>query len=206
MTDLTSLPAAPPPTGLDRPARPRSRVRVPLLAAGLGLVLASTVLVVWGFSRAADRAEVLVIVAEVEAGTPIPSSALSTTTIGVDDGVGQFYPPGTDLSGSVAAVDLSPGDVLSPALLESAPIVPPGSREVGAVVRTGRYPTTIAIGDEVVAVSTDPGVEGESTVVVVAADTGDDGALSTVLAAPAADASQVARWAAADSLALVRVP
>ncbi|MET0577931.1 MAG: hypothetical protein ABW122_04680, partial [Ilumatobacteraceae bacterium] len=152
MTDLTSLPPA---AVSERPTRPRSRVRVPLLAAGLGLVLASTVLIVWGFSRAADRAEVLLIVQDVDAGAPIPATALSTTTVGVDDGVGQFYPAGTDLSGAVAAVDLSPGDILTPALLTAAPTVPAGSLEVGAVVRAGRFPTTVTVGDEMVAVSTD---------------------------------------------------
>ncbi len=203
MTDLTSLPVAPP-TGVDRPARPRPRVRVPLLAAGLGLVLASTVLVVWGFTRAADRAEVLMITADVEAGTPIPPSAVATTSIGVDDGVGQFYPAGTDLSGAVAAVDLSPGDVLSAAMLKAAPTVPDGSREVGAVIRAGRFPSTISVGDHVVAVSIE--AAGEVTVVVVAADTTEDGALSAVLAAPAAEATQVAQWSASETLALVRVP
>ena len=203
MTDLSSLPAAPP-ASAGKTTRPRPRVRVPLLAAGLGLVLASTVLVVWGFSRASDRAEVLMITADVEAGTPIPVDALSTTMIGVDDGVGQFYPAGTDLSGAVAAVDLSPGDVLSPAVLKAAPTVPADSREVGAVVRAGRYPSTVDVGDEMVAVSTE--ADGEVTVFIVSAETGEDGALSTVLAAPAADATRVAQWAAADSLALVRVP
>ena len=72
-------------------------------------------------------------------------------------------------------------------------------------MRAGRFPTTIAVGDEVVAVST-RSPSGEVTVVVVAADTAEDGALSTVLAAPAADATRVAQWAASETLALVRVP
>ncbi len=205
MTDLTSRPPAPQSTGAERTTRPRSRVRVPLLAAGLGLVLASTVLIVWGFSRAADRAEVLVIVQDVEAGQPIPPSALSTTTVGVDAGVGQFYPAGTDLSGAVAAVDLSPGDLLTPAVLTAAPTVPEGSMEVGAVVRAGRFPTTVTVGDEMVAVPTD-GSGGEVRVIVVEASTGDDGALSTVIATPGADATRVAQWSATETLALVRVP
>ena len=132
--------------------RPRRRVRVPLLAAGVGLVLAATVLVVWGFSKAADRTEVLMVTAAVEAGTPIPPEALSTTMVGVDDGVGRFYPAGTDLSGVVAATDLAPGDVLTPSLVMAAPPLPEGWRELGAVVRPGRFPSTLAVGDELVAV------------------------------------------------------
>ena len=177
---------------------------MPLLAAGLGLVLASTVLVVWGFTRAADRAEVLMITADVEAGTPIPPSAVATTSIGVDDGVGQFYPAGTDLSGAVAAVDLSPGDVLSAGHAEGGAH---GSRRL-AGGRCGDSSRPLPVdhlgGRQIVAVSME--AAGEVSVVVVAADTAEDGALSTVIAAPAAEATQVAQWSASETLALVRVP
>src|SRR3954464_6836993 len=85
--------------GEDRPVGPRRPVRVPYLVAAAALALATAVLVLWGFSRAADRTEVLVVRAPVAAGTPIPASALSTTMVGVDSEVGGFYRPGTDLSG-----------------------------------------------------------------------------------------------------------
>lgn len=188
----------------ERVVRPRPRVRLPLLAAGVGFVLAATVLVVWGFTKAADRTEVLMVTADVDAGTPIPASALATTMVGVDDGVGRFYPAGTDLSGVVAATDLAPGDLLTPSLVAAAPEVPAGWREVGGQVRSGRYPSTLSVGDELVAVPID--TTGEVSVTVVSAAVGEDGALSVVLAAPPADAAQVARWSAADQLALVRVP
>jgi len=53
-------------------------VRVPYLVGAAGLALATAVVVLWGFSRAADRTEVLVVRAPVAAGTPIAPTALST--------------------------------------------------------------------------------------------------------------------------------
>lgn len=206
MTDLSRVPSAA--TAPERRVRARRPVRLPLLAAAVALVLLTAVLILWGFGRASDRTEVLTLDAPVEAGTPIPPDALSTTLVGVDSGVGGFVPPGTDLSGVVAAADLAPGDVLSRSMLRTAPAVPEGWREVGALVRLGRYPT-LSVGDEVIAVPVDatPGVDaGEVSVVVVATNTSDDRSLSVVLSAPPESAAEVAQWAATDRLALVRVP
>ena len=114
-----------------------------------------------------------------------------------------FYPAGTDLSGVVAATDLEPGDLLSASMVEAAPALPEGWREVGAVVRRGRYPTTLQVGDDMLAVPVDG--SGELPVVVVSSSVGDDGAMSVVLGAAAADATAVAQWAAGDRLTLVRV-
>jgi SAF domain-containing protein len=201
MTDLSvSTPGV---VGDERPVGPRRSVRVPYLVAAAGLALATAVLVLWGFSQAADRTEVLVVRAPVAAGTPIPASALSTTMVGVDAGVGRLYPAGTDLSGVVAATDLEPGDLLSASMVEAAPELPEGWREVGAVVRRGRFPSTLQVGDDMVAVPLDG--TGEVPVVVVSSSVGGDGAMSVVLGVDAADATAVAQWAAGDRLTLVRV-
>ena len=201
MTDLTlSTPGV---AGDERPVGPRRSVRVPYLIGAAALALALAVLVLWGFSRAADRTEVIVVRAPVAAGTPIPASALSTTMVGVDAGVGRLYPAGTDLSGVVAATDLEPGDLLSASMVETTPALPEGWREVGAVVRRGRYPTTLQVGDDMLAVPADG--SGELPVVVVSSSVGDDGAMLVVLGADAADATTVAQWAAGDRLTLVRV-
>ena len=201
MTDLTlSTPAV---AGAERPPGPKRAVRVPYLIGAAALALATALIVLWGFSRAADRTEVMVVRAPVAAGTPIPASALSTTMVGVDSGVGRLYPAGTDLSGVVAATDLQPGDLLSASMVEKAPALPEGWREVGAVVRRGRYPSTLQVGDDMLAVPVDG--TGELPVTVVSSSIGDDGAVSVVLGAAAADATVVAQWAAADHLTLVRV-
>ena len=123
--------------------------------------------------------------------------------VGVDSGVGRLYPAGTDLSGVVAATDLQPGDLLSASMVEAAPALPEGWREVGAVVRRGRYPSTLQVGDDMLAVPADG--TGELAVTVVSSSIGDDGAVSVVLGAAAADATTVAQWAADDHLTLVRV-
>src|SRR4051812_35797445 len=119
MTDLTV--SSPGVAGDERPVGPRRSGRVPYLIGAAALALATAVLVLWGFSRAADRTEVLVVRAPVAAGTPIPASALSTTMVGVDEGVGRLYPAGADLSGVVASTDLGPGDLLSASMVAAAP-------------------------------------------------------------------------------------
>ena len=202
MTDLTvSTPGV---ASDDRPVGPRRSVRVPYLIGAAGLALATAVLVLWGFSRAADRTEVLVVRAPVAAGTPIPASALSTTMVGVDANVGRLYPAGTNLSGVVAAVDLQPGDLLSASMVKTAPALPEGWREVGAVVRRGRFPSTLHVGDNMIAVPVDGA--GELAVVVVSSRASTDGSVSVVLGIAAADSTTVAQWAASDRLTLVRVP
>jgi len=201
MTDLSlSTPGV---AADDRPAGPRRAVRVPYLIGAAGLALALAVLVLWGFTRAADRTEVIVVRAPVAAGTPIPASALSTTMVGVDDNVGRLYPAGTDLSGVVAATNLEPGDLLSASMVEAAPALPEGWREVGAVVRRGRFPSTVQVGDDMVAVPEDG--TGELPVVVVSSSVGDDGSMSVVLGVDATNAPVVAQWAAGGRLTLVRV-
>src|SRR3954447_14368618 len=177
MTDLTlSTPGV---ASDERAPDPRRSVRVPYLIGAAALALATALLVLWGFSRAADRTEVLVVRAPVAAGTPIPASALSTTMVGVDTGVGRLYPAGTDLSGVVAATDLKPGDLLSASMVEAAPALPAGWREVGAVVRRGRFPTTLRAGDHMVAVAVDG--PGEVAVVMVSSSASEDGSVSVVL-------------------------
>ena len=87
MTDLTlSTPGV---AGDERPAGPRRSVRVRHLigaAAGGGDGGAGAVGLL-----ACDRTEVIVVREPVAARTPIPASALSTTMVGVDAGVGRLY-------------------------------------------------------------------------------------------------------------------
>lgn len=201
MTDLSRATTA---TGAGRPVLGRRQLRLPWLAAGAALVLVLALLLLWGFGRAADRVEVLMVDADIPAGTPITPDALSTTLVGADvDVIDGFVSPDADLSEVVAATDLSAGDVLARSMLRPTPSLPEGWREVGALVRLGRYPT-LAVGDEVVAVPID--ADGEVSVIVVATNQGEDRSLSVVLAAPPAEAADVAQWAATDRLALVRVP
>lgn len=198
MTETTT--ARPTPT----PSAPRRRVRVPLLAAGVVLVLFAGLLVLWGFSQVADRNEVLMLNQPVAAGAPIPASALSTTFVAVDDGTARFYPVGTDLSDVVAATDLAAGDVLTPSMIAATPNIPDGWNEIGAVIRAGRYPSTSNLGDDLFAVPTEG--PDEITVTVVDFNIADDDSAEVVLAVPAGDAARVAQWAASDDLVLVRVP
>jgi len=59
-----------------QPRGPSRRVRLPWLAAAAGLAVLVAALVLWGFGRAAERREVVMIVAPVEAGDPITNAAL----------------------------------------------------------------------------------------------------------------------------------
>jgi len=196
---------------------PTRRVRLPWLAAALAAALATAVLVLWGFGRASDRREVLMITQEVAAGEAITAEMLGTTFVAVDSGATQLYSAGTDLTGTVAAVDLAPGDLVGPSMVAAAPTVPASYRQVGALVRPGRYPTTIERGDELLAVPLKPATPGTGTadtaeppaaeelaVTVIEMSVEEDSSLSAVLAATPRDASRIAQLAANDQLVLVR--
>jgi hypothetical protein len=181
-------------------------VHLPWLAAAVGAALVAAALVLWGFGRAGDRREVVVVTAPVAEGDPIPVDALGTTLVAVDSSATQLYSGGQrdGLVGKVAAVDLAPGDLLGPSMIASASVVPDGWQEVGGLVKVGRYPGSLSVGDRLRAVPLE-GAEAAVDVVVIESSVGDDRALTAVLAAPAESAATVAQWAANDRLVLVRV-
>ena len=201
-TMTPTTPARPRP---ERPIGPTSRVRMPWLAAAVGAALVAAALVLWGLGRVADRREVVVMRAPVAAGDPIPAEALGTSMVAVD-GPTQLFSGGQrdELIGRVAASDLAPGDLVGPSAISAGSPIPEGWVEVGGLLPAGWYPSSITVGDDMLAVPK----EGDPTgvqVLVVEASVGDDRAALVVVAAPADQAGVVAQWSADDNLVLVRV-
>ena len=190
-----------------QPRGPSRRVRLPWLAAAAGLAVLVAALVLWGFGRAAERREVVMVVAPVEAGDPITAAALGSTMVAIDSSSTQLFSASqrAELVGKIAAIDLAPGDLLGPSLVSTGPSVPDGWLEIGGLLRAGRYPVSLSVGDQLLALPMDGADVTPVAVLVVESSVGDDRALMVVLAAAPESAAQVAQWAASDDLVLVRV-
>ena len=197
----TSGPAGP---GRARPVGPARRVQVSWLAGAVALALVVTLLVLWGFGRASERREVLMITAPVTAGQPIPATALGSTFVAVDSSTRLF---GVDQRGGltdrVATVDLAVGDLLGPSMVTAAPVLPAGWVQAGIVLKAGRYPSTIKVGDQMLAASTQPDGGPGVDVLVMKVSVGDDRIATAVVAVVAESGVQVAQWSAADTLVVL---
>ena len=184
---------------------PTRRVRVPWLAAAVGAALLTAAIVLWGFGRAADRREGLMVAEAIGRGETIEPTDLTTSFVAVDTPT-QLYSAEQleQIIGSVAATDLAPGDLVGPSTVTSGEQLPEGWQDIGGLLRAGNYPSSIAIGDRMLALPQ----EGEPLgveVLVVDVSIGDDRAALVVLAAPPTDAGRVAQWSADENLVLVGV-
>ena len=184
---------------------PTRRVRVPWLAAAVGAALLTAAIVLWGFGRAADRREVLMVAEAIGRGETIEPTDLTTSFVAVDTPT-QLYSAeqSEQIVGSIAATDLAPGDLVGPSTVTSGEQLPVGWQDIGGLLRAGNYPSSIAIGDRMLALPQ----EGEPLgveVLVVDVSIGDDRAALVVLAAPPTDAGRVAQWSAEENLVLVGV-
>lgn len=201
---------------------PARRVRLPWIAAAAGIALLTAVLMLWGFGQVGDRREVVMMNAPVAEGEEITASDLGSTMVAVESSATQLFSvdQSADLIGRVAAFDLAAGDLIGPSAIEIATAVPDGWVEVGAFVRSSRYPASMAPGDQMRAIAlapddtpvvgdtdtADAGSDAAGVVVeVVAIQRGNDGAVLTVLAVPDDTSTLVARWASSDNLVLVKV-
>lgn len=206
----TQRPAAP---TMARPTKPRSRIRLGWLLASLAMFLLVVVLVLFALTRASDRTAVLTIATPVEAGDPIPSSAITVTQVSGDAlNMSRIYRSNQQdaIVDSIALVDLEPGDLLGPSVLTAAPAELDGEQLVGAVLRAGRYPAEIQRGDVALAVPTFTATEEPPSIVisvrVLRVSVSETDELSVTLAVSDDEADRVANWAAQDSLALATTP
>jgi hypothetical protein len=184
---------------------PARRLRVPWLAAAVGAALLTAAIVLWGFGRAADRREVLMVAEAIGRGETIEPTDLTTSFVAVDTPT-QLYAAEQreQIVGSIAATDLAPGDLVGPSTVTSGEQLPEGWQDIGGLLRAGNYPSSIAIGDRMLALPQ----EGEPLgveVLVVDVSIGDDRAALVVLAAPPTDSGRVAQWSADENLVLVGV-
>ena len=135
--------------GLPRAAQGgrRNRTRI---ALGLVVIVLCVLATASLFSSANNRAQVLALRHAVPAGHTIASGDLAITRVSVGADVRTTPASALDrIVGRVAAVTLVAGSLLSPDDVSVAARVPSGMAIVGASLKAGQYPVSLAPGDEV---------------------------------------------------------
>jgi hypothetical protein len=186
--------------------RPRPRVRTQWLVFSAALVVLAGVIVSWSLSRAADRVQVVQLARSVRGGQAFVIDDLAVTNVAFDGDVKGLVPAASleKLVGRIASIDLEPGVLVQVGMWRSVPQLAVGEESVGVVLKPGRAPSSLAVGDVAVAASADPAVVGAAVSVRVLDRTlKDDGTVSVDLAVPVAQAVHVAQLAAAEQLVLV---
>jgi hypothetical protein len=208
----------------------RSQARTQWLALGAALVVLAGVLVTWGLSQASDRVPVVQIASDVSAGDAFAADDFTIAEVAFDGAVEGLVPARSldALVGRVAAIDVSPGQLVQVGMWRDTPVLADGEDSVGAVLEAGRFPAGLAVGDTAVAaslaapadvlggaVSAGPndsagssGASGLAPVIVRVVDVspGADGSLSVTLAVDELHSVAVAQLAATDRLVLVGRP
>jgi len=142
----------PRPARLARPNLPpllRSRIRVPEMALGLGLVAAGTLgSVLWAARGPSER--ILVAARSIPRGDVLDPSSVRWATVSGDRIVGISDP--SELRGRVVIGDVDPGTPLQRALLRPVDEVGPTQAEVGLSLEPGDFPQGLSVGDRVAVV------------------------------------------------------
>jgi hypothetical protein len=191
----------------------RNRTRI---ALGLVVIVLCVLATASLFSSANNRAQVLTVRHAMPAGHTIGPDDLAVARVSVGGDVRTTPASALDrVVGHVAAVTLVAGSLLVPDDVSAAARVPSGMAIVGASLKAGQYPVSLAPGDEVRLVETAaPSVVGDSaapldrgraSVLDVARSRDSPDALAVSLLAPTAAASNIAGDSAAGRLSLVVV-
>jgi len=210
--------------------RLRPQVRTQWLALGAALVVLAGLLVTWGLSQASDRVQVVQIASDVSAGDAFTAADFTIADVAFDGAVEGLVPARSldALVGRVAAIDLSPGQLVQVGMWRDTPALVDGEDSVGAVLAAGRFPSGLAVGDTAVAASLaapadvlggavsanpteiagTPDASSPTAVIVRVIDVapGADGSLSITLAIDELHSVAVAQLAATDRLVLVGRP
>jgi hypothetical protein len=187
----------------------QSRVRTQWLALGAALVVLAGVLVAWALSQAADRVQVVQLARTVASGQAFTAGDLAITGVAFDTPVPGLVPAQSveALLGRVAAVDLEEGVLIQQGVWRDQPLLLPGEQSVGVVLKTGRFPASLAQGDVAIAAPLAPGDPTEPMEVrIIESAITPEGDTSLTLAVPQAAAVVVAQLAATDQLVLVGLP
>jgi hypothetical protein len=201
--------------GLPRTAQGGGRNRT-RIALGLVVIVLCLLATASLFSSANNRTQVLALRHAVPAGHTIASGDLAITRVSVGTDVRTTPASALDrIVGRVAAVALVPGSLLSPDDVSVAARVPSGMAIVGASLKAGQYPVSLAPGDEVrlveipapsaVGDSAAPVDRGRASVLDVARSQDSPDALAVSLLVPTAGATNIAGDGAAGRLSLVVV-
>ncbi len=199
--------------GLPRAAQAgrRNRTRI---ALGLVVIVLCVLATASLFSSANNRSQVLSLRHAVPAGHTIASGDLAITRVSVGPGIRTTPASALDrVVGRVAAVALVPGSLLSPDDVSAAARVPTGMAIVGASLKAGQYPVSLAPGDEVrlveiaapsaVGESAAPLDRGRASVLDVAGSKDSPDALAVSLLVPTAASTTIAGDGASGRLSLV---
>ena len=142
--------------------------RIPELAVGVVLVGLGAIGALMLAGREAPRASVLVWANDLRRGQVVASTDLRVASLDVDVPVDVLNAAAAgEVIGRTVAFDASAGAFVSGALLQVGPLIPPDFAVVGLRLGAGRYPvSTLAAGDVVDLLTTEPMIGWENPVVV----------------------------------------
>jgi hypothetical protein len=193
------------------PIRQRNVTRI---AIGVVILALSTLGVVGLRSEASATRPVLVVTRTVSSGEPIRRG--DVRAIQVPTATSADLVPAADLDlivGRTARTTLVDGSLLSPGQITDA-MARSGTAMVGATLKDGQFPTTLRVGDRVLAVSTSDGATGGDTgaprstrgvVIDIVEQTTDSPGTVVSLRVPLDDAPAVAAAGGAGHVSLVSV-
>ncbi len=191
----------------------RNRTRI-----ALGLVVIVVCVLATGslFSSANKRVPVLAIRRAVPAGHTIAADDLAVVRVSAGPGIRTVTASNRErLVGRVASRMLVTGSLLAPEDVSDAARVPDGMAVVGAALKIGQYPVSLAPGDNVELIETAslttngdaaaPTGRGHATVIDIAQRKDSPDALAVSLLVPSATAPDVASAGVAGRLSVVVV-
>ena len=153
----------------EAPVPPRAaRRRVPELAVGVVLIGLGAIGALVLAGQQAPRAAVLVWANDVTRGQVVEASDLKVASIDTDTPVDVVDVAAVaDVVGRSVALDANAGGFVSGSLLKVGSVIPPDSVVVGLRLGAGRYPvSTLAVGDIVDVLTTEPLIGWDDPVVV----------------------------------------
>ena len=191
-------------TQRNRPAGPTSRLNHRALALALVLGLLASLVALQGYSRAADRRQVVVLVRNVAEGQPVTFDDLGVAAIAIDSSSVKTVPASdrATMVGKTAVHLLSAGSLISAADVSSAPAVGADVRRVGASLKTGQYPSDLAAGDHVRVVS----ASGAFAARVLRIKIANEGSAVAVLVTDVAGADQLSALTTSGAFSVIAEP
>lgn len=203
-----------PPREVKLPTRPR---RLGQWAATVLFVIISVTAAAWLWNQQGDQVEVLAVDTEVPAGHVLSRTDLTSTSVaGVDGAIRVAEVDG--VIGSVAAVPLVPGQILTDSLLTTDQVPAEGQQIVGLQLDATRAPAELEAGDEITALAApptgDPGDEraldsprllAEAATVFSVSDVEGVGSRISLVVSDD-EAPRLAAYGAAGRVALVQTP
>lgn len=208
---------SPPTAGTRRRARPTGANRnTTRIGVGALVLVASVLGTLTVYSSAGDRTSVIALRRDVPAGRTVTAEDLREVGISVDSSLSTIRSEdAAKVVGKVATVPLRAGSLLSSGQVGDAPELAAGEALVGAVLKSGQYPSGLRVGATVRVVEVPvadaagqikPVGRGTARVADVAESSNDGSTVVVSLVVAGTDAENVASAGAAGRLSLVVEP